>query len=422
MKRLNFIFFSLWITVGLAAQVIHMDFPHFAGKEFIYSLAYGGTNDTIQRGVLDENGQAVLVVPKTHSAYTGMSIFRLIEGGGVDIVLNKEKAFLIRCTEAQPNDENIFYIGSQENHFLHQNYANQEVILKKYDIVRPALDVYSPQDSLYPVFEQENQRLETAYSNLQAQTAKSPLYAARFREMHNFLMGLTDRLNQTEDERKQSLFDFVSKQLNMEFLYTSNLWNLVLDQWMAMQSDRTDSELLLKDTQTILTRISKSLKGETEAGVYKAMLNKIIALYSLYGKDELLLNLGIELMEAGKHAPNLVKGNIPFTPVNSVIIFHESGCDKCENELEQIQSNYLLLKAKGYELISVAADLNKETFEKTTVGFPWQEKLCDYRGFEGVNFKNYGVVGTPTIFVTDKEGKIIERHFSLLETGLLDKE
>jgi hypothetical protein len=85
----------------------------------------------------------------------------------------------------------------------------------------------------------------------------------------------------------------------------------------------------------------------------------------------------------------------------------------------QLRGNYSLIKAKGYDVISVSADLDKETTEKTSNVFPWKEKICDYKGFEGVNFENYGIVGTPTIFVTDKEGTITGRYARLADMGIM---
>jgi hypothetical protein len=199
----------------------------------------------------------------------------------------------------------------------------------------------------------------------------------------------------------------------MKDLYTSNLWHPVLDQWMNMQSERADEDLLVRDTKAMLARTQQATPVNT------ALLNKIIALYSRFGKDELLLSLGVDLLETGNLAPALIKENAKFVPVNSVVIFYETGCNQCENELVQLRGNYSLIKAKGYDIISVAADLDKETFEKTLHIFPWTEKMCDYKGFDGVNFKNYGIVGTPTIFITDHKGTIVGRYARLADMEMM---
>ena len=231
MKHLNFLFFILFIANGLQAQVVRLDFPYFAGKEYVCALIQGDKNDTIQTGSLDDKGQAVLTVPKNYSTYRGMLIFRLLEGGGLDIILNDEKAFLIRCTEAQPNKNNIFFIGSPENNYINQNSQRQDDLLNKWEVSQAVLAAYSPKDSLYVAFEREKNRLETAYADLQTETAKSPLLAARIKEIHNFLQGFGSRMYPTEEENRNDLLDFVTKRLDIKILYTSNLWDSTIRQW-----------------------------------------------------------------------------------------------------------------------------------------------------------------------------------------------
>jgi thioredoxin-related protein len=128
----------------------------------------------------------------------------------------------------------------------------------------------------------------------------------------------------------------------------------------------------------------------------------------------------VDLLERGNRAPALIKEADKLLPVNALVVFYESGCNNCDNELVQLRGNYSLIKEKGYDIISVSADRDKETFEKTSNVFPWKEKMCDFQGFEGINFRNYGIVGTPTIFITDKDGTIIGRYARLVDTKILN--
>jgi len=81
----------------------------------------------------------------------------------------------------------------------------------------------------------------------------------------------------------------------------------------------------------------------------------------------------------------------------------------------QLRNNYPLLKEQGYEVISISADYDLQIFENTARLFPWEEKYCDGEGFDGENFKNYGVIGTPTFFMIDEEGVIEVREAQLQE-------
>jgi thioredoxin-related protein len=91
--------------------------------------------------------------------------------------------------------------------------------------------------------------------------------------------------------------------------------------------------------------------------------------------------------------------------------------------MPQLVGSYPILEDKGVRLISISADTDYQVFENTALGHPWADKYCDERGMSGPNFKRYGVVGTPTMFLLDKQGQILLRTADLTEvlTKLKDK-
>jgi len=104
----------------------------------------------------------------------------------------------------------------------------------------------------------------------------------------------------------------------------------------------------------------------------------------------------------------------------TLLVFYESGCNSCENEMRQLVANYSVLKENGIEVISISSDNAQIVFEQHSKDFPWMKKLCDFKGVEGENFKNYGVMGTPTFFVIDATGIILGKYPRLIDTGLLN--
>jgi hypothetical protein len=60
-------------------------------------------------------------------------------------------------------------------------------------------------------------------------------------------------------------------------------------------------------------------------------------------------------------------------------------------------------------------DKCKDVFEYTASGLPWSDKFCDFKGFDGENFRNYGIVGTPTFILTDDGGIVRGRYARLSE-------
>ena len=90
----------------------------------------------------------------------------------------------------------------------------------------------------------------------------------------------------------------------------------------------------------------------------------------------------------------------------TILVFYQSGCGPCEELMQQLPQSYLMLQEKGFRIISISADESEEVFTNSSKDYPWADKYCDYKGKKGTNFKNYAILGTPTIYVIDKTGKI----------------
>jgi peroxiredoxin len=411
MKHLTVILTLLSVTL-LQAQKISLDFPHFASQAYSFSIPQGSKSDTILRGTLDKNGRTTLSIPAKYADYQGVGVWRLASGGGLDFILNGEKSFALGCPDPQPSVEKIVYSGSAENQFDVDAYLLQQQILAKYETISQAAEIYK-NDSLSAVFEQEKRHLQQAYNDLQTQIKTSPLYAGRYRQLNNLLQNLPDSLTQQEIEEQynQRVRKFIAEQLDLNFLYHTNQWNNVFDCFMYLHTGGESDSVLVANSRSLLTRTDN-------AEISEALLQKLILQFNRYGKENLLVELGIEdLLTVGRPAPKLHLSRSNIQPQNALLIFYESGCNNCENELGQLIGNYPDLKAKGIRVISISADTDKETYETNAARFPWSEadKYCDFKGFSGDNFRNYYVVGTPTIFGIDKDGKITGRHARVAE-------
>jgi peroxiredoxin len=112
-----------------------------------------------------------------------------------------------------------------------------------------------------------------------------------------------------------------------------------------------------------------------------------------------------------KEIINLRKGK----PKYQLIFFYESGCAHCEEAIALLTENYQRLTQKGIDVIAVSSDMLTENFLKTAEKFPWKTRICDYKGIQGDNFKNYGVYGTPMFFVVNKTGKIVLKPITATE-------
>lgn len=450
---LNNCVFILLILLPTTAypQTITLRFPAFAGLDWDLLLFRGQEQDTVLSGVIPAGGEVLLRIPEAHHGYTGMARWMLRQGGGLDMVINGED-FSVECLSDQPNDDNIIYSGSAENAFLRENYREQERLLLQYEAMRMVLRSYPPGHPLYAAATKEEANLQKAWATLYSELATSPLYAARFRQIVNVTRGLGSRLGMSEAELAADLDDYLSRRMAWKALYRSNHWSGVIFSWVQMHTQVIGSDTaLLGSARRILSRIP-------DAEMYTSFCDYLARSLSGAGKDHLIGELAAEVKgsgkllrtdgmlaqygapQAGELAPELgfIKHlgdpaehnhqTVVLRPVElsenySLLVFYQSGCGPCENLMPQLVGSYPILEDKGVRLISISADTDYQVFENTALGHPWADKYCDERGMSGPNFKRYGVVGTPTMFLLDKQGQILLRTADLAEvlTKLKDK-
>lgn len=89
----------------------------------------------------------------------------------------------------------------------------------------------------------------------------------------------------------------------------------------------------------------------------------------------------------------------------TLLVFYKSDCGNCEALLEELKESYKIFNGKSVRIISLSGDSKENIFKEKSKSFPWKDAYYESKGMEGINFKNYGVVGTPTVFLIDRNGK-----------------
>lgn len=443
----RFFGFAVYLILGVpnlvGAQNIRLKFPKFEGRGWVWVLMRGEVQDTILSGVIPADGVVDLQLPVNRVGYQGMSRWLLRGGGGLDMVVNGEN-FQVTCLSDQPNEENIIYTGSPENDFLRQNYKEQEQLMNKYAAVQMLTRAYPPLHPLHQTALEEQLRLEADWVTFRIKLSASPLYAARFREIVDLTRGIWGRLNQSESERGQVVAEFLNNSLSWQALYTSNHWSEVIYNWSQLYCD------FIKDDEKLIASARQILNSLHDAEIYTSFCRFMARYFVKLNKDSLLQVLGPEIMTSGRLlvqegfasqfgapqkgmlAPNLLltqgleEVDFSSSPARelsvgslsktySILVYYLSGCGPCEETLKQLVASHPMLAAKGIRLISISAGTDWKVFQESAGKHPWADKYFDGQGFQGPNFMQYGVAGTPTIFLLDEKGIIQVRTANLLE-------
>lgn len=374
--KILYLFIFLLPAFNISAQKITIELPQDSGKEYVFYLNKGLNTDTIQRGNLSFVGGVTINIPDLYKGYCGMATLSVKDGNQLNLVVNNENFSL----QVDSDKKNRFK-NSKENDYL--------------------------------------------FAFLQKKTnshSDTTLYASRFVD----LLQYTKQLNNIINQNRASLQEIANARiygvdkLDVESLYTSGLWFFVIDGLVRLTNDQ---EQMAADMVKILTRVKSQ-------EVFLALSENLITITSQFGWDDAFDTIVTYIQESGRipvpqgniyaafasvkvkrgqQVPHIEGLESPIGKEKVLLAFYQPDCSNCKIQLNKLIDDYPKLKALGIRVISISAGYNKEEYDKDNSHFPWTENLCDYKGFAGVNFINYGIIGTPTFFLLDEEQKLVRR-------------
>jgi thioredoxin-related protein len=433
------------VSFGATAQTITIEFPYFAGKTYDFKIVQGNKQIVLQNDTIPKGGKVQLTIPEKYKGYKGMALWYITnsrDGGGLDLVINGED-FSITCLDSIPSSKSIVYKNTKENIFSNSNYQEQQAIFAKHDAMMYATRAYDKSHKLYPVFEKEYGVILKQYDAYVKRLKNTNLYAARFREITNITMGIGSIITQDENLKAQNINDIIVNQIDYSVLYTSNHWGGIINTWVQLHAMvLKDDKQMIKEARTLLNRMPNnqiytdfvnSLTYElTKAGkdnIIAALMQEIKAgnklqnynaHLSIYEKDLMGKAPNLEIIEHTDdiHEHSQVEKTIDLSKMKgkyTLLVFYQSGCGPCEDLMAGLKTNYKELVAQGLEIVSLSSDLSKDVFKNAAAQFPWENKYCNLKGMGGINFENYAVIGTPTLFLIDKKGKVLQKMATISE-------
>ncbi len=124
-----------------------------------------------------------------------------------------------------------------------------------------------------------------------------------------------------------------------------------------------------------------------------------------------------ELLKSGVQAPDFVLKNpdgknlklSDFKGKYVVLDFWASWCPDCRKDIPEIQRMYKNFHGKGVEFVGVSFDTDKDKWtsalQKYKIEYPQGSELIKFH--ETKISKDYGVKWIPSLFLIDKEGKVV---------------
>jgi thiol-disulfide isomerase/thioredoxin len=130
-------------------------------------------------------------------------------------------------------------------------------------------------------------------------------------------------------------------------------------------------------------------------------------------------------MKKGNIAPDMIFDKTHFAkPEQSIsklsdiksaytlVVFGASWCPKCTEELPEIAKKYNSWKEKGLEVVFIGLEDSPSAFQDFAKAFPYRS-YSDLKKWKSPIVLDYYVFGTPTMFLLDKNRKILLRPHSV---------
>jgi len=415
---------------GAFSQQLSGNLQHHANQE-IKLLGYNGF-ETIE--LATTNIAAAGNFTLLYQEYKGMGYLETSDKSQLFLVLNEQKINITGTHLKEP--DSIKFTNSNENLIFNQ-YAvahnQRERVLAGWKYLLPLYQQTNQQKELLTTIKNEIERIEkdkstmvSWYLPIRKLIDDMPLSAQRYTE--RIPKHITDFRHINFNDKRLYHSGILDDLIEGHYLLLENS-GMSLDSMYAEMNRSTDYLIKnLEGNDTLLNEVSNFLFRLLEKrSVFKAsehLALKLLTQSSCTVEDNLAKQLETyRAMKVGNTAPDIdlytatsVYSNIKkLSDIKSnytLVVFGASWCPKCAKEIPEINQYYPKWKDKGVEVLFVSLDNEKNEYTQFVkeLLFP---SSCDFKKWETKAAQDYYVFSTPTLFLLDKERKIILRPNSI---------
>ncbi len=430
-----------------AQQTITGTLPHHANQEIELKGFEGFNTYTIDRAQVSEEGKFELAYSKD---YYGMGYLAAKDNKPFFVILSREGIKLkgeslssAKTIEIQQGKQNQIFGQYASEHPRREQALSAWGYLQK---IYTSDSLFAKQAQIQQSIENEMQRIkqedEEFLNGLDTHT-----YVSWYLPVRKLISSVATVAQYRTELIPSTIAAFRTLDYSDERLYKSGMlkdaieshyWLLEnmgqpLDTVFKEMNVSTDSLLAhLQDKNKKFNEITESLFNLLEkrslfpSSEYLAL--KVLTQNSCTVNDDLAKQLeSYRKMKKGNTAPGisfsgdvLKDGKTIKSPKKlsglqakyKVIIFGASWCPNCKEELNKLSALYDKWQSNDVEVIFVSLDTEKEAFHEFAAKFPFIS-FCDYKKWGAQAVKDYYVFATPTLFLLDKDHKIILRPNSI---------
>lgn len=343
--------------------------------------------------------------------------------------------------------EGVTITESASNAYYHRFIRINKEFKTKTDILNYVLVKYPEKDEYFLRTLAETDKLQKEYEQFIMEAESTIPNALITRYIHSAQLPQTDYtlpIDQQLQFLKSHLLDNIDFQ-DYQLIYTDVYANKSIEYLMLYSNPQLPKELLEKEfMKAVDSLLSRARKSEI---VYKHIVEYLIDGFRKFGfdliidyivtnyviADDICLDAKLEtsierrinqskFLKIGSKAPELILPDksgkeiklSSITAEKILLVFYSTGCPHCKEVLPKLGEIYKGLK--NTEVIAVSMDEKKEEWEKFIKEnkFNWKD-VHETKGWGGKSVEDYYIYATPSMFVLDREKRIIGKPVSVEE-------
>jgi peroxiredoxin len=441
---IGILFFFAVPQFPMAGNTIRGEIRNTAGKKLFFYSVYGERTTLRDSAVADPAGNVIFPIPA--GTLPGLYRISLTKDNYLNLILNHEDVRFV--TSGESLSDSVRILASRENQAYYYYRHLDRMSQAKLEILVPVLDYYPEKDAFYSSvaaeFESIQKRQAKVVDSLAGLLPDS--YAVRIFRLQQapFIPA-----SMSKDERMNWLKIHFLDQVNFKdtLLLNSDAWVNKAVSFLSLYSNNRLSQKQLeaefiKAVTVILSAAS------VNADVYKFLLDYFVGGFDKYHFDNVITYIADNFQDpfscedqarkttlqkklenfkkiaVGKTAPDIEVPDMKGKPVKlssisseyTLLIFWSSECGHCVQMMPRVKQIYDKQKPKRMEIMTVSLDTSKTAWTK----FIREEKLdwlntSELKGFNSVSTDVYNIYATPTMFLLDREKKIIAKPVSYRE-------
>ncbi|MEY5049812.1 MAG: Thiol-disulfide oxidoreductase ResA [Bacteroidota bacterium] len=428
------------------AQSIKGKLPLLANQEISLEGFNGLQTYVIATTSIDANGNFKLAYANTD---LGMGYLKSTDNKPLFVVLSAEDIEIIGESLSSP--QTVTITKGYENQWFEQyakEYPLREQALSAWDYLEKIYTqevLFVGQKTPNKAIKQERKRINNEDVAFLYSLPKES-YCRWFLPTRKLVSSVATIAQYRTKEIPATIAAFRALDYTDKRLYKSGLFKDAIEAhfWLLENSGKPLDSVFIEMQFSIDAMMANLKKDEQKLNEVTSYLFNLLEKHSLFKASEYLslkvLNevsctinsdLARQLetyraMKVGNTAPDIVFPSIRVNPTNNLtinklsdlssnytlVVFGASWCPNCKEEIPAIAKLYSTCKAKGVEVLLVSLDEDEKAFYEFTSNFPFIS-ITDLKKWDGSIVKDYYVFGTPSMYLLDKNRKIILRPNSV---------